>query len=145
MTTRACYGTRVIVDLAARYGRGATQLKEIAGRQGLPRRYLENMMGPLRAAGLVKSTRGARGGFAFARPPRHVKFSEVLQFLEGSMAPTRCVDHPEECPRSSVCGARDVWVRVDNAVTEVLESVTIKDLVDTKREKEANNAPMYYI
>ncbi len=145
LSTRACYGTRAVVDLAARYGQGATQLKDIAGRQELPQKYLENMMAPLRAAGLVKSTRGTRGGFEFAKDPSDVKFADVLEFLEGSMAPARCVDEPGECPRSSYCGTREVWVRIKEAVMNILESVTVEDLVRMKEEKEARRALMYHI
>ena len=129
LSTKGQYGARVMVDLATHYGEGPIPLRDIAKRQELSERYLEHLMLSLKAAGLVRSSRGAHGGFILARVPSQVKVSEVIQVLEGSMAPVHCVDDPNDCGRSSFCVTRDVWVKMKEAIVGVLESLTLQDLV----------------
>ena len=145
ISTRAQYGLRVLVHLAAHYGKGVVLLKDIARREELPERYLENLMTPLRAAGVVKTSRGARGGFALAKRPWEVRLSQVVELLEGPIAPVRCVDDPRECSRSVVCVTRDVWTRVKEAIFHVLDSLTLQDLARMQQEKTRTGPSMYQI
>ena len=145
LSTKGRYGTRAMLDLALRYGQGPVQLKEIAHREDVPLQYLERLMAPLIAAGIVKSTRGARGGVYLLKEPREIKLSEVIQVLEGSIAPVDCVDTPEICSRSSFCVTRDVWSEMNRAMSKVLGSITLQELVERRREKEPLKALMYFI
>jgi Rrf2 family protein len=108
-------------------------------------RYLEQLIAPLTAAGLVRSMRGARGGIWLARPPEEIRLSEVIQLLEGSLAPAECVDDPEVCDRSATCVTRDVWGELKDAMEAVLESITLQDLVERHRAKAPPERAMYYL
>ena len=133
LSTRGRYGIRALSDLALQGRTGPVPLKDIARRQQIPLQYLEQLVIPLIAGGIVRSTRGARGGVSLVKPPQEIKLSDVLRSIEGSMALTDCVDNPESCPRSQFCVTRDVWVEVRKAMAEVLELTTLQDLVDQQR------------
>ncbi|MFC2047580.1 RrF2 family transcriptional regulator [Chloroflexota bacterium] len=120
-------------------------MKDIAKRQGISQHYLEHLFIRLSAAGLVNSTRGAKGGFALAKPPIQIKISNVVQLLEGSLAPVQCVDNPKMCSRAASCVTRDVWADMKTAMNKVLESSTLQDLVERHSEKERARAIMYHI
>jgi Rrf2 family protein len=136
LSARARYGTRALLELALHWGEKPVLLKDIAQRQQIPLPYLEHLIGPLVQAGIVKSTRGARGGVSLLKPPEEVILSEVIQLLEGSIAPLGCVDAPETCPRSDLCVTHDIWGEVKEAISKVLESITLQDLVKRQAEKE---------
>lgn len=139
LSTRGRYGTRVLLDLALRDGEGLVQLKEIAGKVEITLPYLERIIGPLVAAGMLRSVRGARGGVCLAKPPGEIKLSEVINVLEGSIAPVDCISNPKACARSEYCVTRDVWNELKDAMNGVLESTTLQDLVE--RHKEKGRAP----
>jgi len=145
LSTKGRYGARAMLDLALHYGEGPVSVKDIAERQEVSERYLVHLMVSLKAAGLVKSMRGARGGFSLAEPPAQIKLSEIIQVLEGSIAPVECVDDPKACSRSERCVTRDIWAEMNRATSEVLESTTLEDLVQRQREKEKREPAMYYI
>ncbi len=144
LSTRGTYGTRALLELALHYGERPVILSDIAKSQGVSAQYLEHVLSPLKAAGLIKSARGAHGGFSLAKPPWQIKLSEVIQILEGSLAPTECVDNPSVCPRSATCVTRDIWAEIKRVTSEVLDSRTLQDLVKRQKEKNAP-APMYHI
>ena len=125
LSTKGRYGTRAMLDLALHYGQGPILLKDIARRQEISERYLEHVVIPLRAAGLVTSARGAHGGFALAKPPSELRLSYIIQVVEGSIAPVDCVDDPRLCSRADFCVARDVWAELEKAMSGVLESTTL--------------------
>jgi len=145
LSTRARYGTRALLDLAIHRGERPILLRDIARRQQVSTQYLEHLITPLLAAGLIRSTRGARGGINLVKDPEEIKLSEVVQLLEGSIAPTDCVNDPNSCPRSSACATRDIWEEVKKAMNGVLESTTLQDLVKRQNEKEQSDEAMYYI
>ena len=126
-------------------GLGPVLLKDIARRQHLSERYLENLIILLKTAGLVTSARGARGGFALARPPAEIRLSEIIQTVEGSIAPVECVDSPEACSRSDLCVTRDVWTGIKRATGGILESTTLEDLSQQQREKGEPGTITYHI
>ncbi len=144
LSTRARYGLRALLDLAIHQGNGLVPLKDIARRQEVSLPYLEHVFSPLIAAGLVKSTRGARGGMLLLKPPADIKLSEVIQLLEGSIAPVDCVNDPKTCHRSASCVTRDIWSEMKRAMSEVLDSMTLQDLVERQRQREQPEM-MYYI
>jgi Rrf2 family protein len=145
LSTRTRYGTRALLDLALHAGEGLVLLKDIARRQEVSLPYLEHLITPLIAAGLVKSTRGARGGVLLLKPPSEIKLSEVVQLLEGSIAPVDCVNDPKVCHRSASCVTRDIWNEMKRAMNGVLESTTLQDLVERQKGKNGPKHRMYYI
>jgi Rrf2 family protein len=145
ISTKTRYGTRAMAELAYNYGDAPLCAKEIAKRQRISLKYLEQLIATLRASGLIKSTRGAHGGYSLAKPPDEINLREIFQVLEGSVAPVDCVDDPESCPRNRECVTRDVWLQMRDAMAKVLDSTTLQDLVERKQEKGAALAAMYYI
>ena len=145
LTTRGRYGTMALLDLALHCGKEPVPLKEIARRQSISLPYLEHLIAPLIGAGIVGSTRGARGGMQLVRPPMEVKLSEVIPLLEGSIDPVECLNNPECCSRYDLCVTRDVWAEMKKAMDGVLESTTLQDLVERQKKKEQSTEAMYYI
>ena len=145
LSTRARYGTRALLDLALHSGEGPVLLRDIAQRQQISPPYLEHLIAPLVAAGIIRSTRGAKGGIWLAKSPREIKLNEVVRLLEGSIAPVECVNDPEYCPRSEFCVTRDIWGELKKAMNGVLESTTLNDLVERQKRKEQLADTMYHI
>ncbi|MBE0479383.1 MAG: Rrf2 family transcriptional regulator [Dehalococcoidia bacterium] len=140
LSTKGRYGTRALIDLAARYGQGPVMLKDISARQQISERYLEQILAPLKAAGLVRVSRGAHGGFALARHPATIRVIDIVQIMEGSTAPTVCVDDAAICPRSGVCVVRDLWSRIKEATDSVLSTTSLEDLVEKQQEADLRAA-----
>jgi len=145
LSTRGRYATRALLDLALHQEEEPVLLKDIAQRQRISLRYLEHLITPLVAAGIIRSTRGARGGVWLAKPPQEIKLSEVIRLLEGSIAPVECVNNPEICVRSELCVTRDIWGELKKAMDGVLESTTLQDLVERQKRKGRPAEVMYYI
>lgn len=145
LSTRGQYGTRALLDIALHQRERPVPLKDIAQRQQISLQYLEHLITPLIAGGIVRSTRGARGGIGLAKPPQEIKLSEVIGLLEGSIAPVECVNDPKYCSRSDSCVTRDIWAELEKAISGVLESTTLQDLVERQKRKEAPEEAMYYI
>jgi len=137
LSTRARYGTRVLLELSLHWGEGPVLLKDISQRQQIPLPYLQQLIGPLVKAGIIKTTRGARGGISLLKLPKEVRLSEVIKLLEVSIAPVACVDNPELYPRSDSCVTHDIWAEVKRAMYGVLESTTFEDLVERQKQKGA--------
>ena len=144
VSTKGDYGVRALIELAHHYGQGPLQSAAIASRQEIPEPYLDQLLTALRRAGFVRSVRGPQGGHALISEPHQVKLSEVLVALEGSLAPTACVDDPDACTKEGGCVQREVWERVRDATKEILESVSIGDLAEKEREYNRNGG-RYYI
>jgi Rrf2 family cysteine metabolism transcriptional repressor len=135
LSTRGRYGVRTLLDLALHQDEGLVLLRDIARREEFSLPYLEHLIAPLIAAGLVGSTRGARGGVSLLKRPAEIKLSEVVQLLEGSIAPVGCVNNPALCRRSAFCVTRDIWVEMKEAMGHVLDSMTLQDLVERQQRK----------
>jgi Rrf2 family protein len=121
-----------MVELARHHGDGPVSLAEMAEHESLPRPYLEQLVISLREAGLVTSTRGARGGYRLARPPAETRMGEIIRALEGPIAPMVCASedpsHAGICDRTGFCNVNLLWVKVRDAITDALDSVTLADL-----------------
>ncbi len=136
-STKAEYGVRVMVELARRAGEDPIPLAEIAEHDGMPLAYLEHLVARLRKAGLVDSRRGSRGGYLLARSPIEITMAEVVQALEGSIAPIECISEASDgsivCSRESdpghVCPTKLLWTRVRGAIVRTLQDTTLADLV----------------
>jgi Rrf2 family protein len=129
-----------MLDMAANYGKGPQMVKAIAERQGISARYLEQLLFALKMAGLVRSVRGTKGGFVLARPPADITPLQIVEALEGSIAPVGCVDQPSQYMRSNYCVTHDIWTDVKNAVADVLGTQTLADMVKKYRQKEKSAA-----
>jgi Rrf2 family transcriptional regulator, cysteine metabolism repressor len=144
ISTKGRYGTRALLDLAMHHDGGPVALKDIANRQQFSLPYLEHLIAPLIAGGLVRSIKGPKGGIILAKSPAKIKLSDIIQLLEGSTAPVECVDNPDICSRSEFCATRDVWEEVKKAMNGVLEATTLQVLVD-RQGKKSSKDQMYYI
>ena len=145
LSTRGQYGTRALLDLALHQREKPVLLKDIAQRERISLRYLEHLITPLVAGGILRTTRGPRGGVSLARSPEQIRLGEVIQLLEGPIAPVECVNNPKICTRSELCATRDVWNELTKAMNGVLESTTLLDLVERQKGKERVKTAMYYI
>lgn len=134
-STRGEYGVRLMVELARHHGTGPVSLSDVSDHEDLPRPYLEQLVISLREAGLVVSTRGARGGYQLARGARDIRMSEVIEALEGPITPMVCATdhatpgiHLDACGRTAFCNVQSMWVRVRDAVMGTLDAMTLADL-----------------
>lgn len=146
VSTKGRYGLRAIVDLAVHDKEGQVSLKSVADRQGLSENYLEQLFSSLKKSGLVKSIRGAQGGYFLAKPADKITVGDVLRSLEGTLAPVECIDldSPTECKKADSCVTAKVWIKLRDKINEVVDSITIADLVEEYQIKSENNY-IYYI
>jgi len=135
LSTRGRYGLRALLDLALHQDEGSVLLKDIARRQEFSLPYLQHLIAPLIAAGVVKSTRGAGGGISLLKPPSEIKLSEVVQPLEGCITPVDCVNNPALCHRFTSCVTRYIWGEMKDAMSQVLDSTTLQDLVEQQKRE----------
>ncbi|MCK4221995.1 MAG: Rrf2 family transcriptional regulator [Dehalococcoidia bacterium] len=135
ISTKGRYGTTAMLDLALHYGEGPVLVRDIARRQNISERYLEHLLISLKVAGMVRSTRGRRGGFTLAKPPAHVRLSEIIQAMEGSLAPADCVDSPQAYPQTALCAIYDLWAEMKTALDRILESTTLEALAERQKRK----------
>ena len=133
ISTRGRYGTRMMLDLAAHHDQGPTPLREIAKRQDLSVKYLEQLIIPLKAAGYIRSVRGARGGYTLARKPDKINIGQIIKVLEGGLSLVDCVEDPKVCERERDCPTRDIWLRMSERLMEELSSLTLRDVLDGKK------------
>lgn len=126
-----------MMELAVRFGEGPTSLKSIAEKNGLSEHYLEQLIAPLRNAGLVKSIRGAYGGYILSREAANITAGDIIRVLEGPISP---VDFTEEDDPAK----RDLWLRIRDSIADVLDSTTLADLISFKEETHIDNY-MFYI
>ena len=133
ISTRGRYGTRMMLDLAAHHDQGPTPLREIAKRQDLSVKYLEQLIIPLKAAGYIRSVRGAKGGYTLARKPDKINVGQIIKVLEGGLSLVDCVEDPKVCERESNCPTRDIWLRMSERLMEELSSLTLRDVLDGKK------------
>ena len=135
ITTKGDYATRALHDLALRYGSGPIPIDQIAVRQGLPVRYLEQLLLTLRRAGILQSKRGVNGGYTLAKPPAEITLGAILRAVDGPVEPISCLSEAprEPCAREAVCALRDVWSDVHRAVAAIVDHTTLQDVCDRSR------------
>ena len=131
LSTRTRYAVRAMIELAQHDAKRPLQLKIIAQRQEISIKYLEQLMAVLKAAGLVSSVRGSRGGYVLARAPNQITLSDILHCVEGPVATVDCVEDSNRCARAADCAARGVWTEVERAIENVLQSITLQDVAET--------------
>jgi len=145
LSTKGRYGTRAMLELALNEGGGPVLLREIAGKQGISVKYLEQITPALKSAGLVNSNRGANGGYYLARPSEEITVKEIIEALEGPIKFVDCVDGPDICKKIDLCVTRDLWDEVSRKISVLLESKTLKDLAEKHRSKQDSRPLIYSI
>jgi Rrf2 family iron-sulfur cluster assembly transcriptional regulator len=133
LSTRSRYGTRMMVDLAQRYDDGPVQIREIAKRQDISAKYLEQLIIPLKKANYVKSVRGPKGGHLLAMAPEEITVGEIVRTLENEISLVSCIDNPKICSKTDTCPTRDVWKTATNAIYNELNTVTLSELIKRKK------------
>jgi len=139
LSTRTRYGLRAIIEIAENRRPVPLQIKAIAASQDISVKYLEQLMTILKSAGFVRSIRGSKGGYMLAKPPNQIKLSDVFDCLEGHVTTVECVEDTNFCGRAEDCVARQVWAEVQQAIKNVLQSITLQDLIDRTKNKKLSN------
>jgi len=134
LSTRARYAVRAMIELSIRYGEGPVLLKDVAHEQEISDKYLEQLLAPLRAKGFIHTIRGNKGGYVLAKPPEEISLYDVIEVVEGSLAPVSCVDNPGVCGRLDRCVTRKVWSNVKARIKEELEAVDLATLAREQKE-----------
>ena len=136
LSTRGRYGLKAMFDLALYYGEGPISLTSIAERQAISVNYLEQLISPLRKADLVKSVRGAQGGYMLAKPPELITVGIILTTLEGPLAPTDCVveEDVEPCDHSNYCVTKVIYEKIYESIKGVVNAITLQHMVDDYEE-----------
>ena len=131
ISTKGRYAVRLMVDLAQNDNGGNISLKDIAKRQNLSLKYLEQIITVLTRAGYVISTRGSNGGYRLTHKPEYYTVGMILRLTEGSLAPVSCLEHEEnDCPRAESCMTLYVWKGLYECVTNYLDNITLQDIID---------------
>jgi len=137
LSTRIRYGMRAVIELAENDTNKPLQLKLIAQRQDISVKYLEQLMTILRSGGIIRSIRGARGGYTLAKPANQIKISEIFNCMEGPVITAECVDDEDYCERVADCAARILWVEVQHVIKNIMESLTLQELIDRAKDKKS--------
>jgi Rrf2 family protein len=135
ISMKADYGIRALLDLGERYGDAPVPSHDIAARQHIPGPFLDQLLMSLRRAGLVRSTRGPRGGHMLARPPEDVTLGQAIDILEGQAAQMECFTAPETCEHSFGCSIRSSLLRAEDAMREILDGTSLADMVREHRQQ----------
>ncbi len=129
MTTRGRYGLRAVLELARCFGGPPVLMSQLANRERISQKYLHTLLTSLKAAGLVRTIRGAGGGFVLARPPAEIRLNEILHAVEGPLSLVDCVTHPAQCRRSGRCTARGIWQELSETIERTLSGYTLERLL----------------
>jgi Rrf2 family iron-sulfur cluster assembly transcriptional regulator len=130
LSTKSRYGTRLILDMVKHNDGNAIQLSEIAKRQDISVKYLEQIIIPLKKAKYIKGIRGARGGYVLKKAPKDISVGEIVALMEGGETICECTEHPKSCKKSKTCMTRQVWIDASGAMFDKLNSITFADLVN---------------
>ena len=140
ISTKGRYALRMLLDLADNQKDGYVALKDIAARQNISKKYLEQIIPILNRSDILKASRGFQGGYRLAKSPDRYTVAEILRMTEGGLAPVACLEHePMECDRSADCITLPVWQGLYRVINEYLEGITLQDILDARREKSAND------
>jgi len=134
LSTKTRYGTRMILDMAQNHGQGAIQLGEIANRQNISLKYLEQIIRPLKKADYIQSFRGAKGGHMLSKPPEEITVGEIVAVLEGGDTLIHCDKDPEDCERVDSCLTRYLWKEAAAAMFQRLSTITFADLLGLEKD-----------
>jgi len=135
ISTKGRYALRMMIDLAEHRNSGYISLKEIAERQGISKKYLEQIIPIVNRTDFLKATRGSQGGYMLARDPSKYTVGDILRLTEGSFAPVACAEqNPVECERSDECVTLPIWKGLARVINEYLDGITLQDILDQKHQ-----------
>jgi len=140
LSTRSRYGLRMMYELALHYGKKPVIIKNISNSQNISEKYLSKLIIPLKGAKLVYSTRGSHGGYVLSKDPSEITVRAILDVLEGGLSPVDCSGDRGVCHKSAKCPTRDVWCRLDNAINDLLESITLADMIKNNSDNTVADA-----
>ena len=135
ISTKGRYALRLMLDLAMNGENNVVRIKDIAERQQISDKYLEQIISVLNKAGYVRSTRGPQGGYSLRKAPEEYTVGDILRLTEGSLAPVACVEEEGSCEREVDCVTGEVWKRLNQAISDVVDHITLADLVALQEEK----------
>lgn len=138
LSTKGRYGVKAMFEVALRYGEEPVSIKTISERQNISEYYLEQLFAPLRKAGLINSIRGAQGGYVLSKPPSEITVADILNVLEGPIEISECIDDEVTCVRTGYCATRLLWIKIRDSVNQVIESITLQDMIDDYNEIKNN-------
>ncbi len=142
ISTRGRYAIRMMLDLAKNQKDGFVPLKDIAGRQEISKKYMEQIIPELTKAGFLQTSRGTGGGYRLLKEPKDYTVGEILRITEGSMAPVSCLEGKENtCPRREECATLPVWQGLQKVINDYLDGITLQDILDNRN----NYAEIYCI
>jgi len=144
ISTKGRYGARAALELALKYGTGPVMVREIAEKQGISERYLEQILNTLRTSNLVNSTRGAKGGYELAKTPGDITLGDIVRALEGPLDIVSCTGDAD-CINELTCATQTVWRDVKNAIEGILDNVTLQDIADRHCKLKQHNIIEYII
>jgi Rrf2 family transcriptional regulator, cysteine metabolism repressor len=146
ISTKGRYGLRALIDLAIHGKSGVpVYLSDIAKRQEISDKYLEQIATQLQRGGLVRTIRGRKGGYLLNKPESQIRLSEIVEVLEGPICLVDCVKDPVTCTKSGCCTTRDIWTELSDKIEEVLAAYTLEDIVQMESAKIGTEGTMYYI
>jgi Rrf2 family protein len=137
LSTKVRYASRAMIELALSYDVEPIQLNDIACRQNISVKYLEQIMAPLRARGYVRTQKGSRGGYHLAIKPEEITLFEIVESVEGSLAPVACVDRDDYCDRKDICVTRSIWTNIKYAIEKELKAKSLAELALEQKELNA--------
>ena len=139
ISTKGRYALRMLIDLAEHQNEGYISLKEIADRQNISKKYLEQIIPAFHSTDILRTVRGSQGGYVLGRSPDKITVGEILRFTEGSLSPVECVDDPFGCSHSVDCATLPIWQGLSRVISTYLDGITLQDLLDQQRESYSNN------
>ena len=145
VSTKGRYGLRILLDVALHQAQGPVALSAIARRQAISQKYLWQVINPLKAAGLLRSVRGSRGGYVLAREPERITVRDIVEILEGDVSVVACVADPDTCERSVSCTARGAWAEIEAKLNDAMGSINLKSLLQRHKDEESRRGPSYAI
>ena len=139
ISTKGRYALRMMLDLAENQGNGYVSLKEIAKRQNISKKYLEQIVPILNRTDFLETVRGYQGGYRLVKSPDKYTVGDILRVTEGSLAPVACLEHkPYGCENRSMCSTLSVWEGLYNVITDYLDGITLQDILDRETNLESN-------
>jgi len=135
ISTKGRYALRLMLDLAINHNGEYISIKSIAARQEISEKYLEQIITQLNKAGYVRSVRGAQGGYMLSKAPSEYTVGMILRLMEGSLAPVSCTEGGDSCDKASGCVTLEVYQKIQEAVNNVVDNITLADLVARYQEK----------
>lgn len=140
ISTKGRYSLRMLLDLAINQNNGYIALKDIAERQNISKKYLEQIVPLLNKSGLLRANRGYQGGYMLSKPAAQYTVGEVLRLTEGSLAPIACLEHESnDCPSASECMTLPIWEGLYKVITDYLDNITLQDIIDNNAALNGND------